>query len=348
MRAQLPRFQTQPSVLEALFKLSIYILKIVKRFAWSSGDHDMVISLACELGTRSLHHLSGNWEGLFDCSQLKRLIDRLSTNFKDKKPPPTDVTHIILEFFESSQWHSEEDASDLLGYFSPGDDNYEKVIKAIMDKSPTSFHPNVLFSVAKQQLDMSKSPTKARSMVKPMNADTFAMVEKALEMLPKLDHSGSHSQLYYSGAQWVESITHNIEWLVQACTTRSPKTIAKDQWFKKMVAAFCLIEECASKSEVLFLLLEKLKDIPHIDKHRSHLGTALMASLITHFNYRLHRISHTSYRTVVNEMHKARIKCKQYLTEGDILFVEKVIPGIKENNHTKRKLMKMIDEDFAL
>lgn len=341
------RFQEGSTLIEAMLQFSLGAYRESQRAGGqdtTSKDADkhadvvereFIFSLAHKLGTSSLSIFSDCWRNFLSCQELQQLITVVAP-LEDSKDDETksaelapELVKIIEEFYESRLFHEEDSCLLLEKYFKPGDVLYGRIVTMILENAE-HYHPGALFQLARLQT-ASRPGHKA-----VMNADIFAIITKAFENL-----KGSTSP----------KILECVDWVFSMCMSnrRDPRRDpARTSYYTKMVSLVC--KHARSQREILLRVLKQIESQPSLMKHSTaaELGLALVAGYREHFVARLRECGHGSYAAVIAEMQRARLECRHYVKDGEMVFGTEVLDVIRTSFHTKKKLINLLSVDFPI
>jgi hypothetical protein len=256
---------------------------------------------------------------------------------------PKEVSDLIFELLRCNKWHHEKDTLSLLAHLKEGSADHQEAIRIIIEQSPSTFHPNVLFLIAKQQHTKSTGSDAAEAAEpKPIDLSVFNIIEKAFAVLPSLEEN---LQPYPPLSTFEHIVTH-MKWLFDCCFYRTPRVVAKDPVFKKLIAIMCSDAYFDGKCNILLLLIERLKEKgTTMIKTRQQVFQALMTSYHQHYSNQLRIVSHTGYKSLVRSMKKHLDSCRDLIPQGEKEFA-KVVDKIKVEHSRKKKLIEIINEEL--
>ena len=332
LRMHVWRFKEEHRVIEAMLRFSIHAyresqstISLGESKRVESVDREFVFSLARKLGVPSLSIFSECWQNIFSCKDLQELVLFMEPKVGEQRALPAEVTTIIMEYYDAKRFHEDDACTLMTRFFKPGDDNYQTAVRKILDNWD-NYHAGALFHLAQLQ----QQQRRRRKDV--MDQEVFAVVQKAFEKISLVS----------------AKILEYVEWVFIACTCSNRKDPSKSLFYGKMVA--CVCQHARSHPEVILKVLQSMEPHPALMKHSSaiDLGAALIGSYKEHFLCRFRDCGHAAYTTVIGEMHRARLECKHYIKNGDIDFDAEVVEFIRRMHSTKKKLMKMLDQDFRV
>ncbi|CAH1775238.1 unnamed protein product [Owenia fusiformis] len=328
---------THQDHIESCLKVVVHCVKlsrgngIVFNFLLDQRDKDFILTLAKKVGISCLKLFVSDWREFFSNYEIKRLLMHLKETILECKSLPKEVVTLIMHYYESVEQH-EEHACDLLSFFKPNDSNYTKAVMKILANA-NRYPPNALFQLAKMQHDAKKVKSEI------MDKNTMDIVELALKQLEKS----------YNGYEASQTVLNHIDWMYKLCTSGAlgqPKEISKSEQFTKMVST--LSETCSKHPEIILRVLQHLEKCPDLLKKCSSLGNTLIDAYRNSFEHQFQDCGHGSYGSVITEMVKARLHCKQYAKNGgDTKFDDVVVEHVKFVHSGKKKLQRMIDEEFG-
>lgn len=330
LRIHVWRFKEEHRVIEAMLRFSIHAYRESqsplnlnadsKRV--ESVDREFVFSLARKLGISSLRIFSETWQNIFSCKDLQELIIFLEPKDGENLNLPDVVTKVIMEFYEAKRFHEEDACLLLTRFFLPADPSYRLAVEKILENSD-QYHACALFHLAQLQLQQKQ---RRRDV---MDQEVFAIVIKAFERINTI----------------TPKLLEYIDWVFTACT-RNRSDPSRSPFYNKMIQ--CVCQYAKSHPEVILKVLQNMEQHPVLIRHSSavDLGNSLIGAYKEHFLCRFRDCGHAAYMTVIGEMQRARLECKHYIKNGDIDFDSEVVEFIRRMHNTKKKLMKMLDQEF--
>lgn len=290
-------------------------------------EREFIFSLAHKLGVSSLAIFSGSWQSFLSCKELQQLITMVAPMEDEgdemKVELAPELVKIIEEFYESRLFHDEGACVLLTKYFKSADVQYASIVATILENAE-HYHAGALFHLAQIQ------SANRRSRKVAMDGDVFAIITKAFENL-----NGTSSP----------KVLECIDWVFSACTSnrRDP---ARSSFYTKMIGLVCKHARC--HQEILLRVLQHVESQASLMKHSTaaELGLALVAGYREHFVSRFGECGHASYAAVIADMQRARLECRHYVKDGEVMFESEVVDVIRSSYHTKKKLMKLLSVDF--
>jgi len=332
------RFKEENRVIEAMLRFSIHAYREAQLLlgnSFNSSDRqaesverEFIFNLTRRLGILSLAIFSQGWQSIFSCKELQELIMIIEPKVNENPdlPLPDNVISVIMEFCEAKCFHEEDACVLLTKFFKPGDTNFCIAIDKIIGNAE-NFHAGALFHLAQLQ------QTQKRGRKNVMDADVFAIVEKAVEKI----------------SQVTPKILEYIDWMFTSCISSNRREPLKSAFLSKMVTVVC--SRAQSHPEIILRLLQNMEQHQQgLVRHSttSELGTALVIAYREHFACRFRDCGHAAYATVIAEMQRARLECKHYVKNGETDFDAVVVEYIRRTHHTKKKLMKLLLQEFQL
>lgn len=336
IRLQLVKFESVSELVEAALRFAIHAYKKTENLyllRYSSEtralDREFIFSMARKIGVPSLKLFAGQWQSTFMCDDIRELLLMLEGAIKAVNPLPKDVVSLVTQYYEAAEYHS-ENACDLLAFCNP---KMYQQCKAHILKSPHHYHVNALFELARRE--HTQSPAKLlRSPV--LNDKSFDVVQKALYNI-RVQKKDINDKTY-----------EFIDWMYEAIIVhaKDAKEISNRPMFIKMVDA--VSSSSLASHEVLLRLLQNMGHTPNLLKiAAAPLAKALLSAYQKYFDSRYCECSHSTYAQIINEMHRARLHCKEYLKSGDKQFDQDVVSFVKKNHSGKKKLVKMLTTEFG-
>lgn len=327
----------KPSQIKSCMKVVMQCIKLSRSIPFSSTsnfmsdrlDKDFLINLGLKLGLDSLKLFVNNWQDFFYIGDLKKLLEGMKSHVEGKLTVPREVVQLIMQYFCSNDMHG-EDSCDLLQFFVSGDANYNRAVKKII-KNSKSYIPSALLCLAKQEHERNVS---VKGDVN-FSSSIFEIIQCAFSSMDirKLPISATDSLQPY------------LSWLFQHYVEAPPKDVAKSAQFATTIQM--LETHCECHPEILLRFLQTVEKSPSLLKQSSSLTTKLVVAYQHHFLQRFDCCGHASYGSVINDMVKARLQCKQYAKNGDNQFDILVIEKIKLAHSGKKKLLRMINDEFS-
>lgn len=330
LRIHVWRFKEEHRVIEAMLRFSIHAYRESqsplnlntdnKRV--ESVDREFVFSLARKLGISSLGIFSETWQNIFSCKDLQELVLFLEPKDGERHDLPDVVTKVIMEFYEAKRFHEDDACLLLTRFFQPADASYRQAVEKILDNSE-NYHAGALFNLAQLQLQQKQRRKDV------MDHEVFAIVVKAFERITGI----------------TPKLLEYVDWVFCACT-RNRNDPSRSPFYSRMIQ--CICQYAKSHPEVILKVLQNMEQHPTLIKHSSavDLGNSLIGAYKEHFLCRFRDCGHAAYMTVIGEMQRARLECKHYIKNGDIDFDSEVVEFIRRMHNTKKKLMKMLDQEF--
>ena len=363
VRLQLVKFEGVPELIEATLRFAIHAFRKTEnlyllRYSAESRtlDREFIFSLARKIGVPALKLFVGHWESTFSCDDIHDLLLMLETPIKACASLPVDVNKLIMQYYEASAYHGER-ACDLLTFCNTK--MYQQCKEKILEQ-PKHYHVNALFELAQKEQEQHQvkvrataKPTKstAKSTSKsaksadtaanppkpvPLSKESFEIVQKALTNL-RMQKKDINSKTYEC-----------IDWMYEACIAgaKDAREINNRAMFSDMLVA--VSDNSHATPEVLLRLLQNMGSTVNLVKLAAGpLATALVTAYQNYFDLRYSECTHAAYASIINEMHRARLHCKQYLKTGDQQFDEEVVNYVKRAHSGKKKLVKMLNIEFG-
>jgi len=301
--------------------------KVADSYVSPEMEREFIFGLAHQLGVSSLGFFADNWQTFLTCHQLQQLITTVAPVEDEgevvKSELAPELFPIIEDFYKSRLFHDEDSCLLLTKYFRPGDDRYAHIVATILENAE-HYHAGALFHLAQLQTE------NQRNRKGVMDAGVFAIITKAFENL--------------KGASSAKILDY-IDWVFSACVgnRREP---AKCSYYTKMIALVC--QHARSDRDILLHVLQRVESQPSLKRHSTatDLGLALIVGYREHFVTRFRECGHASYAAVIAEMLCARLECRHYVKDGEVMFESEVVDVVRRSYHTKRKLMKLMSVDF--
>ena len=336
------RFKEDPAVTEAMLYFSVHTYREAQLIGGrnvldSDSDkqtaiieREFIFSLAHKLGISCLRIFADSWQSFLSCQELQQLIVRVAPTDgdgdSDDEVTPTlapELVKIINEFYNSQLFHDEYSCLLLTKYFKPTDTEYARIVAMIL-QNVEHYDASALFHLAQLQAG------NRRIRKDVMDTNIFAIISRAFENL-----SGKSSP----------KICEFIDWLFTMCTStcRDP---ARSPFYTKMINLIC--KHARKHQEILLQVLQRIESQGSLMKHSTaaKVGEALIGGYREHFVSRFRECGHSAYATIISEMHRARLECRHYVKNGDVMFDSEVIGVIRCLHSTKKKLMKLLSVDF--
>ena len=294
-------------------------------------EREFMFSLAHKLGVRSLAIFSEIWQEFLTCEQLQQLVVMVAPAAAEPEVGGAaeslspELIKIIEEFYDCRLFHVEDSCLMLTKYLKPNDTEYSKIVGMILDNSE-HYHSEALFHLA--QLMASKR----RCRRDLMDSDIFAVITKAFDNL--------------SGTSAPGKMLDQVDWMFAMCTgnRRDP---ARSPFYAKMINLLCRPGD-GTHREVLLRVLQRMESQPSLMKHptAAQLGLTLVSGYRKYFTGRFHVCGHAAYAGIIAEMQRARLECRHYVKNGEVVFDNEVVDLIRRSHGTKKKLMKLLSVDF--
>ncbi len=349
LRLHMQKFQVNIPLMEASLSIIIQSLKVYDRHYLTgeeqisrSEDFSFLLTLVARLGLGSLRLFGTEWYTYLKCADAKRIIEVLSPDISSARTVPKEVVALIMQYFGANQQHGES-ACDLLKHFKPADANYKAAVNKICENA-MYYSANALFEIARYEVKVAPSPPPAKKgrgsgaaavvSKETMNKDAFAVIEKAIENLTR------------TSAPNITSVTYaHLDWVCDLCNnTPVSKEVPKGYFFSEFIKLLQKHAKC--HPGVLMRILQYVEKMPALLKVANVLGDTLVESYQAHFTQRLRECGHAAYSSVINEMHRARLQCRQYTKNGDSKFDIEVVKHVRSCHNGKKKLLKMLDQEF--
>jgi len=332
------RFSDDTAVTEALLQFSVHTYRNSVRVQVSSAnilaidrqmdavEREFIFSLACKLGISSLGVFSENWQSFLSCQELQQLVvmlaDKDNVDTSTMQPPP-QLMRIIMEFYESGLFHDEDSCLLLTKYVRPSDGEYGKIVEMIVQNAH-HYDTAALFHLAQLQA------ANRRGRKDVMDSSIFSVITKAFENL--------------KGTPSVKLLEY-IGWVFSMCTSNRREP-AKSPFYTRLMTLVC--SHSSAHTDVLLRVLQRMESHGSLMKHSTatQLGLALVARYREHFLSRFRDCGHAAYAAIISEMIRARLECRHYVKNGEVMFDTEVIEVIRRSHQTKKKLMKLLSADF--
>jgi len=165
--------------------------------------------------------------------------------------------------------------------------------------------------------------------MKAMDGEVFAVIVKAFEKI----------------AAVTPKILEAVDW-VFAASSINRRDPAKSPFYGKLMS--CICTSAKSHPEIILKVLQSMEPHAALMRHSSatDLAVALISAYKDHFMFRFRDCGHAAYSTVIGEMLRARLECKHYMKNGESDFDTEVVEFIRRMHSTKKKLMKLLVQDF--
>jgi len=330
------RFSDDTAVTEALLQFSVHtyrnsqvsganIMSIDRQM--DAVEREFIFSLACKLGFSSLSVFSDSWQCFLSCQDLQQLVVMVADNDKvdelTSAAPPPQLMKIIMEFYESRLFHDEESCLLLTKYVKPSDGEYARIVEMIVQNAE-HYDTGALFHLAQLQA------ANRRGRKDVMDSSIFTIITKAFENL--------------KGTPSVKLLEY-IGWVFSMCTSNRREP-AKSPFYTKLMTLVC--KHSGAHTDVLLRILQRIESHGSLVKHSTatELGLALVARYREHFLSRFRDCGHAAYAAIISEMIRARLECRHYVKNGEVMFDTEVIEVIRRSHQTKKKLMKLLSADF--
>jgi len=291
-----------------------------------TAEHEFIFNLARKLGVSSLRIFSDCWQQFLSCQDLQQLIVTVAPDGRDKDVEATlapELVKIIGQFYVAQLRHDEDSCLLLTKYFKSSDEQYAGIVETIRQNAKF-YHAGALFHLAQLQASNRQC---CRNI---MDTDVFEIITKAFENL---------------SAQPSQKVLDYIDWVFSTCTSnkRSP---AKSPFYMKLINM--ISKHSRAHPEMLLRVLQHMETHGSLMKHSTaaELGSSLVTGYCEHFLGRVRDCGHAAYATVIAEMQRARLECRHYVTNGETMFDSEVIGAIRKVHSTKKKLMKLLSDNF--
>lgn len=274
---------------------------------------------------------------------------------------PREVAQLVLQYYSSGLTYV-DDAHTLISIFTPGDDNYNKSLGAVLEH-PDHFSHVSLFELALRHDQLVDGPwptsTNQSAAASRFLSSVVQVVPESLEWrhavseeVLQLGLAGLASMARAEPSRWLSHSMEYIEWLVlRTSSGHTARQVTQSAEFSRLLEALCL--HCQQQPEILLRALTVLERrggavlrSALINPVRRTLVTAFRASFLTLVS------SSTSagYSSIINKLVKAREHCRQHLrgNDGILLFDQEVLTTIRKTHTGKKKLQKMIKEEFGV
>jgi len=293
-----------------------------------TAEREYVFNMARKLGVSSLRIFSDNWQQFLDCEQLQQLVlmaAPMEETDHDKgatSPLAPELIQIIQEFYNSRLFHDKDSCLLLTKYLKSSNVLYGRVVASILENAEC-YHAEALFHLAQLQL------AKKRSRREVMDSEVFAIVRKAFQNLNK----------YVP-----RNILQYVDWLFTVCTS-SQRGPAKYPFYTEMIDLVC---NSCTDPQILLHVLQRMESKKLLTKQSvdTKLGLALIRRYREHFPKRFSECSHTAYAAVLAEMQRARLECRRYVEDGEVVFDSEVVDLVRSSHSTKKKLLELLSINF--
>jgi len=342
LRSKMWAMREDEVVTEAVLRFSVHVYRESQLMRVSDNKHvdsaeledcverEFIFSVAHKLGVASVRVFSDSWEQFLTCQQLQQLIVMLApTDDKDQaerltSPLAPELIEIIEAYYSSWLFHGEDSCLLLTKYFKSTDVVYGRIVDIIL-KNAAHYHCEALFRLA--QLQAANRQESGREV---MDQDVFDIVTKAFDNLSKTSSPGK--------------MVDYIDWLFTMCTS-SHSDPAQCPFYSRMINLVCRPD---THQQILLHVLQRMTSHKLLMNHSSanRLGHALIQRYREHFPKRFGECGHTAYVVVIAEMHRARLECRHFVDNGEVVFDSEVVDVVRRSHSTKKKLMKLLSVDF--
>jgi len=295
--------------------------------ATETVEREFIFSLAHTLGVSCLSIFSESWQTFLSCHELQRLIVTVApADNSDEDTTSTlapELSTIIEEFYNSRLFHDDDSCLLLTKYLKSSDAQYARIIATILENAE-NYDAGALFHLA--QLQAAHRPRRRDV----MDTDIFAIITKAFENLRETSSP---------------KILDLIDWMFSLCTS-SRREPARSPFYTKMISLIC--KHARTHQDILLRVLQRIESQGSLMKHATaaELGLALVCGYRDHFVRRFRVCGHAAYAGIISAMQRARLECRHYVKNGEVVFDTEVIDVIRLSYHTKKKLMKLLSVDF--
>ena len=331
------RFNDDTSVTDALLQFAVHTYRNSQQSPstvnimatdrqMDAVEREFIFSLARKLGVTSLAVFSDNWQCFLSCKELQQLVvmvaDKHNIDDALSTPPPPQLMKIIMEFYECRLHHDDDACLLLTKYIKPGDDEYTKIVEMIVQNAE-HYDAGALFHLAQLQA------SNRRSRKDVMDSNIFNIITKAFETLKTTPSS---------------RLLDYIDWVFAMCTSNRREP-ARSPFYSKLMTLVC---SHGTHTDVVLRVLQRIESHASLMKHSTatELGHALVARYREHFLSRFRDCGHAAYASIISEMIRARLECRHYVKNGEVMFDTEVIEVIRRSHQTKKKLMKLLSADF--
>lgn len=335
-------------VLHTLEKAKVFYLGLDSEEAARRMEKEFLVTLINHLGLEGLRLLVGRWDGPLKCREIKELVVSFEPQIRALGTVPRDVIALLHEFFASRCQH-DEDACDLLRFFVPRDENWYFAVRAILENA-RFYHPNTFFELARQEYQHTmSSPADALPGAVPGFATTGSF-EIVLSFLEK------GFECFQKGYDYCHPLTSNaktmqyVDWMCNAFVVDGfgGGVIDATSTNTNIVRIVQLVNERARGSpDFILRMLQNMERSAIAARYAEPLRSGLVLAYKEHFDYKVYQSSHSAYASVINDMHRARLVCKQYVPNGEADFDAVVVDHVRTVHRSKKKLVKMLASEFG-
>ena len=309
-------------------------------YSLSNNMMEFLLSLSKELESQFITlilQIPGAWSDLckfFGDSKAKLLVADIQEKVDAGSALPKEISSLLLKYFEAKYEHKEE-CYTLLTLLQPGSTFYHQAVKKVI-KNSQFYTAQALLMIAKLEHERSGGSRDRREI---FTVPAFDLIKLAFEKF-KSKPEGSLDN--YDDA----STSVYLSWLFGCFPEKQADSVSKGTQFSHFLQ--CIHENFANDPEIVVKFLDTIKSHKALlQQGKQKLGDKLISSYKDYFQRVFHNCSHTSYGRVLREMNKARQSCKLYTHNGESMFDSVVVKHIKQNHRGKKKLLRMMDDEFS-
>ena len=253
---------------------------------------------------------------------------------------PSDVSSILLKYFESSCRHGQESV-ELMQFYMAGTKNSTAALEKVI-KNSKKYTSSALLSMA---IDVSKNAN-----IKTPKMDkkaifipiVFSLFESACEK--KTDGTSALIYVDFYGRQDSSDTAAYLQWFYNEIAKRNTAAVANGPQYAKFLD---LLSSTPLQVETLVAFMKTIEDCKFIHSAaKEKIGVAIIHRYEQRFKTELTAVSHSAYHRLLQNMCSAQQICAQYVHDGASKFQTAVVDFIRKHHKSKRKLIKLLDQYF--